>query len=380
MDLVPSRQLSIDIYVTNYSASEKSVYLLNGNSNAVESGELAPPRPQFAKASRERSNSSESLASAASVDSNTDLAYLADAGGRSGPEADNRGSVLELTNWDEEMDEEDEEQTPAERSLSMRVRKEGRVRREKSRRRKQGRQAPIPSHSAPPMPSVDSRVSISADDHTAYLQRGPLSPSSSQFPTSTSQPDNSVTSPPRGVRSPSGTPLRQHNHRNSIASTLTADSVGFDSSYQAHNGSRTDFGLPGSESHTDHSYISGAESTRRLVGGAWDQHRQSFVRVDVGGEDKDQFMDEGDEEDLNIVAEMARPGRPLLQKILTEEVECAEGLVGIACTSCVRSNSAERARLADLLTALLSYLACGPSSLNSTIRNVSASSLRRITL
>lgn len=87
-------------------------------------------------------------------------------------------------------------------------------------------------------------------------------------------------------------------------------------------------------------------------------------------------MDEGDEEDLNIVAEMARPGRPLLAKILSEEVDCAEGLVAIAC-ECLPSarEAASSARLtaADLMPACRpSLAACGPSSLNSTIRNVRA--------
>jgi hypothetical protein len=44
-------------------------------------------------------------------------------------------------------------------------------------------------------------------------------------------------------------------------------------------------------------------------------------------------MDEGDEDDLNVVAEMARPGRPLLDKIMTEEVDVAEGMIAIACES-----------------------------------------------
>lgn len=338
MDLVPATQLTIDIFVTNFSASEKSVYLLGGTTsgkNPSVDGELAPPRPLFAKGSagRDRSNSSDSLASAASVDSNVDLAYLADTSVARGElDTDDRNSVLELTNWDEDMDDEEEERTPAERSLSLRVKKEGRIRRAKSRKRVAAKLHPAGTQSQPPLPSADSRASIS-DDGTSSPQRipyGQRSLSGSSFPSSASAGDDFASPARHTARSPSG--LRTYNPRNSIGSMTTAESAGFDGSYSAQNGSATDFG-PGPGSHTDHSFVSGAESTRRLVGGAWDEHRQSFVRVDVEGEDKDQFMDEGDEEDLNVVAEMARPGRPLLDKIMAEEVDIAQGMIAIACQS-----------------------------------------------
>jgi hypothetical protein len=339
MDLVPATQLTIDIFVTNFSASEKSVYLLGGiGKNQSVDGELAPPRPLFAKGSagRDRSNSSDSLGSSASVDSNVDLAYLADTGTARGElDTDDRNSVLELTNWDEDMDDEEDERTPAERSLSLRVKKEGRIRRAKSRKRAAARQHFVAgAQSYPPLPSADSQPSLTVEDDGSttpqHVPFGQRSPSVSTFPSSAPAGDGFTSPAPHTVRSPSG--LRTYNPRNSIGSLTTAESAGFDEAYSAQNGSRTDFGA-GPESHTDHSFVSAAESTRRLVGGAWDEHRQSFVRVDVDGEDKDQFMDEGDEDDLNVVAEMARPGRPLLDKIMTEEVDVAEGMIAIACES-----------------------------------------------
>lgn len=372
MDLVPATQLSIDIFVTNYSASEKSVYLLGGTSKSQSvDGELAPPRPLFAKGGvgRDRSNSSESLDSTASVDSNVDLAYLADQEtARGALDSDDRNSVLELTNWDEDMDDEEDERTPAERSLSLRVKKEGRIRRAKSRKRAAAKQQlPGVDHSQFPLPSTDSKTSFSVEDDGSHTpQRVPFgqrSPGGGTFPSSASAGDGFSSPAPHTVRSPSG--LRVYNARNSIGSMTTAESAGFDGAYATQNGSRSDFG-PGPESHTDHSFVSGAESTRRLVGGAWDEHRQSFVRVDVEGEDKDQFMDEGDEEDLNIVAEMARPGRPLLDKIMKEEVDIAEGMIAIACE--LAAGLGWRRDSADPASSLVA--ACGPSSLNSTIRNV----------
>ncbi|CED83240.1 Ferric reductase, NADH/NADPH oxidase and related proteins [Phaffia rhodozyma] len=369
IDLVPAPELTIDIFVTNYGpVSEKSILFPNDGDAHVDA-ELAPPRPMFAKGIRSRSNSQDSIASALSIDSNADLGYLSGssaAAGRGGSglsdfspgmSGDHRpDSVLELTNYDESQDEEDNERTAAERHLSLRVKKEGRIRRARSRKRaKSGKPSGFGLGSGlaapPPLPVGPSAGSIGSglseyNHHHYQQQHAPMAdpvvtlPAQSYLPFPQHHQQDHQQSLVLDQDTGVGTGSKPYrNKRESFASINTTDDV-FRS-----EGART----PGAETFTDVSYIgagSGSESTRRLVGGTWDEQRQSFVRVEKEGEDKDQFLDEGDEDDLNVVAEMARPGRPKLEKIIQEEVDCAEGTVVIA--------------------------SCGPSSLNSVVRNISS--------
>ncbi|KZO95850.1 hypothetical protein CALVIDRAFT_598906 [Calocera viscosa TUFC12733] len=60
-------------------------------------------------------------------------------------------------------------------------------------------------------------------------------------------------------------------------------------------------------------------------------------------------MDDWEADDLNVVSEMARPGRPKLDRILADEVERAHGSLAVAC--------------------------CGPSSLNAMVRKIVAAQI-----
>ncbi|KAL7410829.1 FAD-binding domain-containing protein [Mrakia frigida] len=370
MDMIPPDQLVIDIFVTNYRQSEKSVYLSQAN---LDADELAPPKPMFAKNSnRSRSNSRDSIASVLSNDSNTDLAYLADHGDADS-DGDRRDSVLELTNWDEDQDEEEQERTLAERQLSINVKKEGRIRRAKSRKRaetKKARLTPAQSKeqygdamldsspsSAPPPPLPHSNSGLNPRSATASPRPQHASPSASFNASTNPYPEPSYTD----KQPNSATPFRttddstlfsppsafSRSKRFSVTSSMTADSYSQEPNLfgQPHRPSMT----PSDSFNDAGSFVGGGgtESTRGLVGGAWDENRQSFVRSSVVGEDKAQFIDGEDEEDLNLVSELARPGRPKLEKIIAEEVENALGTIGIA--------------------------SCGPSSLNAVVRNIAAS-------
>lgn len=363
MDMIPPDQLVIDIFVTNYRQSEKSVYLSQANLD----DELAPPKPMFAKGSgRSRSNSRDSISSAMSNDSNTDLAYLADHGDADA-DGDRRDSVLELTNWDEDQDEEEQERTLAERQLSINVKKEGRIRRAKSRKRAETKKARLtpaqakerygdesdggssPS-AAPPLPLPLPHSNSGLNPRSANASPRPQHPSPS---TSFNASNNPYPEPSYHDKQPtSATPFRTNNDdanlfsppsafarskRYSVSSSMTADSYAQDPNLFGQGpGPRSEAMTP-SESFNDvGSFVGGGggtESTRGLVGGAWDENRQSFVRSSVMGEDKAQFIDGEDEEDLNLVSELARPGRPKLEKIIAEEVENALGTIGIACES-----------------------------------------------
>ena len=410
MDMIPPEQLVIDIFVTNYRQSEKSVYMSRANLE----DELAPPKPMFAKGSRSRSNSRDSISSAISNDSNTDLAYLQDRGDADA-DGDQRDSVLELTNWDEEQDEEEHDRTFAERQLSINVKKEGRIRRAKSRKRAETKKARLtPAQlkerygdssetgaAAPPLPSGVSSLhplpssrptgpspSPSYNDNlgatTDYSQHEKQSPAFISTPLrSVSQQDDllAAQSPPSAFN-PS--------KRFSVASSMTAESfnqdqpISFGHFGQAQRG-RSGSVTPGTAADSlfgdNASYLGGAsESTRGLVGGAWDDNRQSFVRQNVEGEDQKQFIDGEDEEDLNLVSELARPGRPKLEKIIGEEVEMAEGTIGIACESDAISCLSDVSFHSELTRKPLLVRtppACGPASLNAAVRNVSFLDLYR---
>lgn len=354
---MPATQLQVDIFVTNFASSaNKSIY----NPEFAEGDELAPPKPRFARdgGQRSRSNSNDSLNSALSVDSNTDLAYLADRGDTEAQE-DRRDSVLELTNFDEDQDAEDEERPRAELELSKSVKKQGRILRARSRRKTLAKQRlPIeakdafeapPTHAQehhyPPLPFVTG--GLNSSQILPPSARNFVSPSPSYHSSPLFLPEDKATL----LRSPDPAasisfPQSRSNNRFSLQSdsnfaesysshdTAPHNGVPFERPrFDSFNSLRDSGAATPAESIDQNSFLGTGESTRGLVGGAWDEHRQSFVRVDVESEDKGQWMDEGDEEDLNIVAEMARPGRPKLEKIIQEEVDAAEGTIAIACAS-----------------------------------------------
>ena len=70
--------------------------------------------------------------------------------------------------------------------------------------------------------------------------------------------------------------------------------------------------------------LAGSSSRRSLVAkGARTGRRDEDVFLDVTKEDQ---------EDLDAIAELARPGYPLLDKIMEEEVQRSEGRTMVACT------------------------------------------------
>ncbi|EJU05605.1 hypothetical protein DACRYDRAFT_20041 [Dacryopinax primogenitus] len=90
--------------------------------------------------------------------------------------------------------------------------------------------------------------------------------------------------------------------------------------------------------------IGGAESVRSLVDRnsqlVVPKHQRTASKID---------MDDWELDDLNVVSEMARPGRPKLDRILADEVERANGELTVAC--------------------------CGPATLNAMVRKVVAAQI-----
>ncbi|KAG8790567.1 hypothetical protein FRC12_011533 [Ceratobasidium sp. 428] len=68
----------------------------------------------------------------------------------------------------------------------------------------------------------------------------------------------------------------------------------------------------------------------------------------IGGLDEPVLeMDEDEAEDVGVVAEMARPGKPKLPRILADEVEKAGGEIIVACCGPTSLNAAMRKFVAD---------------------------------
>ncbi|KAG8985432.1 hypothetical protein FRB90_004705 [Tulasnella sp. 427] len=96
--------------------------------------------------------------------------------------------------------------------------------------------------------------------------------------------------------------------------------------------------------------LGGSESMRHLMPHGWiDGSHPTTPGSGLQGavEDVPLDMDEEELEDLAVVSETARPGKPKLDKILRDEVERAKGAVAVAC--------------------------CGPTSLNALTRKVVSS-------
>ena len=80
-------------------------------------------------------------------------------------------------------------------------------------------------------------------------------------------------------------------------------------------------------------------------------------------------LDEDEVEDVGIVAEHARPGKPKLDRILADEVERAKGALAVACESSSSINMVSRSNICIPLAG------CGPTSLDAMIRKTVAAQI-----
>lgn len=371
--------LQVDIFVTNFtdpkfntgSRPDFNPGYLSGTSTdrfssfgapSVPSDPLAPPAPRFAREGRaERRLSISSDTSVDSTGSSTSLADLHyEDGGKSGQSKDAEieseiGHVLDLTNFDGD----DDTRVPGEAQFSLKVKKEGKVRRAQSRRVANAAQAKL---------ELSQKAAAAAqDEQKVPLPSARIVPQSYKSPTKSKQWDQtdallsptnqrgfSLYDPPMGVtqdpHSALATPVQQ---RWAVTSPTPRAVTPRQDEQLAHPSvsptplhSRTysdnrfsladslnDYTGMLSEGAYDTHTVGGSESMRYLMtqsrsGADTGPATPSFINV---AEDLMWDFDEEELDDLNVVSEMARPGKPKLERILADEVERSRGPVAVAC-------------------------------------------------
>lgn len=280
-----------------------------------------PPAPGFARAGHGRKDSADSSFSDLSqtvVDPNE----WSNAKTHNHPSTSN--NLAQAGDTSEEMaefsvtdmilfDGEDEHPTFEDEEMSRNIRKEGKLRRGLSRKKKSLRQ---PQYLAP--------GNANNGQHPAALHDGDLSADES--------PARSHAYPPAPTTPRKG-------------------------SYQTYS----------------QDYDDGADKESFLASGAATpsgNRRQSAANVQLlNDEEVGQFdMSNQDKEDLSVIAELARSGRPDIPGILDSEIERSEGKVIVGCKlflpGCIQYR-----HVADIA---IFNAACGPLSLNNLIRNMVA--------
>ncbi|GAA5947950.1 hypothetical protein JCM3765_007042 [Sporobolomyces pararoseus] len=311
IEMCDSSQLQIDLFVTNdtprRTRRRPSAQPL---AEFASTDDLAPPTAPFARQARSGSPSRDSLASEVS-----DWSDAEDSPSRSRqfnqmPDyGDHVDSVTDLVLFEGE----EEERTAAEIEVSAKLKKEGKLRRALSRR---GAKAATAS-------SAQLRH---ANPSTQRLYESPH-----QYDSFEALPlDNNETSP-----------------------------TVHESPYAPRSGSFGDIGYRhGSPSlhyddHAEAQTLGDNSSTRHLFSGGRSQRNSvaDLAGAASSSHDHEQgfFLDvtEAEQQDLEVVAELARPGYPRLERILDDEVSRSAGKTMVAC--------------------------CGPSSLNTLVRNLVSS-------
>ena len=315
LDLVGEDQLQVDLFVSHDASMPRLPRRLpHSNSLMADqtfnesfdegSGNLAPPRPAFAKShqSRQSLDSAMSDNEDDSPDAVYDLYHAMD---------EQYESVTDLVIFDGEEDV----QTTGDADLSTRLRQEGKVRRAKSRRVARSKSRPsaasprgqsptserTPTH-ADRLPVYNDRSPAYSDDKLAY--RDGVSPA---------QEGHQLLHGPHTPATP-----RQPSGRSPYGPV------------SANNSSFFEVGLRGDGESEVYS-IGGGSSVHRLLNASGSQ---TVYRDDV--DDIQLDVTDQDQEDLNAVAELARAGHPRLDQILDSEVERSRGTTLVACGSLLR--------------------------------------------
>ncbi|KAG1756729.1 uncharacterized protein EDB91DRAFT_32712 [Suillus paluster] len=348
LSLVPSSALQIDIFVTNFkpiAMKESDLPPLQVPqrplfaSEPVQVEDLQPPHPSFARGGRSylRSDSNDSIES---QESDVDLGYYAGESESEDPIPPedvglaHESHILELTNFDGDNDT----AMPGERSLSRKVKKEGKMRRAQSRNfanalaaKKELDERTVRLLDPTGRPSSLGQAANGMSGISAVAGRS----TDRLIPISTT-PDNrwSEISGDTSFASPismygdSPTRGRQSTYPESPFSSSRPPPV-----------SR---GASAASIYSTNSWDckSEAGSSRGLLSSSAPDGPLDSIQFDITEEEA---------QDINIVAELARPGKPKLDRILADEVEQSKGSVIVAC--------------------------CGPTSLNAMVRKIIAAQI-----
>lgn len=305
--MITPAQLEISIFVTNASKLREDFSL---------------PQPRFAK-EHGRRDSQDSVASEMSQDPRFDLEELG-----TGTEdlSTQYADVIDLTNYDDEEDVND----PAEQTLSEQVQHQGKVRRARSRKAARAR-GPASSSYPPPrrgpsMLGLDDAAQKYAAAADPYTETDTLAPPLHTYGSRYNLRASTDEAPPPRFADD----VRRHSYRSIADSTYGM--------YDPYSG-MTGPGFRPSPSPSiinfDDTQSIAGESVRNLLSRA--SRTGSMVLLeDNGGDvhgDAGLWIDQADFAAMNVMSEMARPGKPKLSAVLEEEIDRSSGAIAVASES-----------------------------------------------
>lgn len=313
MEMVPPSELQIDIFVTN--AKPNMVHAL---SRSIPADPLAPPLPQFAreglplsseKKNHSPSNSVTSMETDEDLDSDVDLSYYeSDVANEQKGELGHDEHVLDLTNFEDE----DDTALPGEDLLSMAVKEEGRKRRSVFRRSLAIIDKQEPGYRA-------SFYGAAARSSTRLLDD---TPSSRAMKSLAPLPEASTSNFHLLSPSPTPTPITPSTATPTSAVPLLGDRDPPRFTFPPEPSPRVSLAQSRAESPRPASMMSTWSDTHSLAALVSEAAAQDKIKLD---------LDESEVFDISVVAERARAGRPVFQRILADEVEHSKGSIIVGC-------------------------------------------------
>lgn len=262
-----------------------------------------------------------------SRDNSSELAYLdpATTGAYTEDDSSPTADILDLTNYE---DEEDTEESPAQQELSNKLQKEGKVRRARSRRANRGQhgsQTPQNVMRYPPSQPT-SALAYTQDRDSGNFEELQQTPRAAQYSRNESRYD-----PPQPILV---APQPGYEHRNSVASSVGVYNDPFGDSKGRFSPS------PSLQTVDYDSKSYRGESPFPGRGLSMHSRQSSMVFMEgAHGAREGNSMDAGlwlegtDYHSMNVIAEMARLGRPKLDVILQEEIDRSRGTLGVGSKS-----------------------------------------------
>lgn len=318
MSLVHAPELQVDIFVTNIQPSPSSSRPLRAPSQSA--GELLPLAPPVARFTEENRSRPES------PDVSDDEAYggLVDLSYYTGEDVqheengwdDGGQHELDLTNFDGD----DDTQLPGEAQLNHRFKKEGMIRRAKSRKVARAHRAPSPESPESDLEqNGTSTYSKRVSAQSAYSQRSSMHSTVRLLP-----PQEAQHAAPRRPKPPLEVDIASASSP-WISSPLSPTGLSGSALHPKHHPRIT-------SPHRPESPFPSASSlfdSRSDVSSVYAMMPQTGVGA-YGEEVKIDF-DVREIHDVSVIAEHARPGRPKLDRLLAEEVANSRGSVIVAC-------------------------------------------------
>ncbi|KAF7976337.1 hypothetical protein HWV62_7072 [Athelia sp. TMB] len=358
--MVPAPGLQVDIFVTNFTPPARPRYNMPPPALPAASFsdvKLVPPTPNFAREAKSHFRR-DSVESEDGDDDDVDLSYYTgahsghsqyqpartdeeQAGGDFNYGPDHEDHILDYTNFDGD----DDQALPGEEVLNQTVKKQGKLRRAKTRKATRATPAAMERlrerrakstlghgdiHHPPAETQLAARES-QAQSHATTTSHGSAA-SVDRLLSYTSKPGPSM--PERHLP----TPLEMD-----LGSPTAAHSE--DAPWRLPP-SRTHTPAPTYTEHSEAGHFSN-----------WDAHSdiastREMMMSRTGDRPGDEIaleVDERELHDVSVVSEHARPGKPKLDRILADEVENSKGSVIVAC--------------------------CGPTSLNALVRKIIAAKI-----